>query len=209
MVFMLLLSTSIIWELTTRSTILVNSSLLLLYVWWLLGIKTFNTRNLIIAGVAGGLLLSTRGLAILPLLILYSNLFLKEKKWRELVIIGTILSITFALTLLPFALWNYSLFVFYNPFTLQEQHFLPGFVIAIVLLVCLGLGLSIKSRLNIYQYSGLMLFLTVAAYFVYMIVTEGSVAFINSRIDISYFIFAMPFLFAAMMEPSKKQEAKD
>lgn len=199
-VFISLASASVIWELTTRSTILINSCLILFYVWWLLNIKTFNTKNLIWAGIFGGLLLSTRGLAILPLIIIYSKLFLKERKWKEVMIIGSALTITFALTLLPFALWDYSLFVKYNPFTLQEQHFLPGYVIAIVLLLCLGLGLSIKNRFNIYLYSGLMLFLTVAAYFVYMIITEGSAAFMSSRIDISYFIFSMPFLFAALLK---------
>ena len=205
-IFMILFSTSIIWELTTRSTILVNSCLILFYVWWLLGIKTFNTRNLILTGIVGGLLLSTRGLAILPLIIVYSNLFLKEKKWKEVLIIGSVLTITFALTLLPFAMWDFKLFVQYNPFTLQEQHFLPGIVIVIVLLLCFGLGLNIKNRFNIYLYSGLMLFLTIAAYFVSMIITEGSIAFMNSRIDISYFIFSTPFLFAAMIEPIDRKE---
>ena len=205
-IFMILISTSIIWELTTRSTILVNSCLILFYVWWLLNIKAFNIQKLIIAGIIGGLLLSTRGLAILPLIIIYSNLFLKERKWKEVLIIGSVLAITFALTLLPFALWDYRLFIQYNPFTLQEQHFLPGIVIAIVLLICLGLGLRIKNRFNIYLYSGSMLFLTVAAYFVSMVITEGSIAFMNSRIDISYFIFSMPFLFAALLEPVEIQK---
>ncbi len=194
---LVLLSTSVIWELTTRSTMLVNSSLILVYAWWLLSIKVFNVKNLIIGGIAGGLLLSTRSLVLIPLVVIYSNLFLKERKWKEALILGTVLTITFILTLLPFALWDYKLFILYNPLTLQGD-FLPGPVIPIFMLLCLIVGLFIKVRANIYFYCGLMLFLIMAIYFVYRMITVDASAFMEDKIDISYFIFSMPFLFAAL-----------
>lgn len=160
--------------------------------------KEFNTKNLIIAGIVGGLLFSTRSLVLIPLVVIYSNLFLKKRKWKEVFILGGALIVTFVLTLLPFALWDYKLFILYNPLTLQGD-FLPATVIPIFMLLCLIVGLFIKYQSNLYFYCGLMLFLIMAIYFVYRMITVSPNAFMEDKIDISYFIFSMPFLFAALL----------
>jgi hypothetical protein len=206
-VFLALISTSLIWELTTRSTMLINGILVFMYTDFLLKRKSFSNKDLIIAGIAGGLLLSTRSLAVIPYIMVFTFLFLKEKKWKELFTIGLIIVSTFLLTLVPFILWDYRLFMKYNPITLQGS-FLPDIILVGYMIACFIAGLLIKSKESINFFCGLMLFGVVAIYFIDKGITVGPAAYMDNIIDISYFIFAMPYLFASVLQWGAKEVHK-
>ena len=183
-----------LWEIVGRSNIFFNSTLILISIVYFF--KTIEKKNLLWNGIIIGLLLSTRNVYAIP----YVVVFLFALKNREISIkntikIGIIAIITFAATFLPFVIGHFDDFLKMNPFIIQSSYLMPfEFSFACIILSFLSFFV-VKNRLDVYFWSALILFITIAVHFVWMSMQHGMYeAFFNSKADISYFILCVPFL---------------
>ena len=194
---LLVISTALIWEVTVRSANLINVSLILFYIAWLKK-QVESEKSLIIPGIIGGLLLSTRAIVIIPISVCWAFYFLRERKWNQFFTIAIFSALGFIFTLLPFLLWDYHLFMQYNPVTLQSS-FVPLPITALFVIGSFAAGFFVKNQRELFFYSGLLIFGVVSIYFTYKVNELGfTMAYIKSQADISYFILSLPFLFVSL-----------
>jgi hypothetical protein len=198
-----LISTALLWEVTRRSAILINVSLVLFYIAWLEK-QAESNKSLIIPGIITGLLLSTRSIVIIPIFMCWSFYFLRERKWKQFFVIAISSTLGFISTLLPFLLWDYHLFMQYNPVTLPSS-FVPVPIIAFFVICSVAAGFFIKNLHELFFYNGLLIFGVVASYFIYKVNEMGfNTAYIKSQADISYFILALPFFFVTLYKENDR-----
>jgi hypothetical protein len=191
---MALASPAFFWEFYSRSTIVVNVMLLLMYITWVPGLDRDKKWNVFFIGTLGGFLLSTRGLAIIPLTFCYAFVFLKKPNPTQLFILGCSFVGTFVLTLLPFVLWDFELFLQYNPMTLQSDY-LPKWFLVLVILASVALGIVINTPRTLLFAISVTLFVAISFSSVGRVIQYGfQDAFHGSIMDISYLIFVLPFL---------------
>lgn len=188
-----------LWEIVGRSNIFFNSTLILISIVYFF--KTIKNKNLFWNGIIIGLLLSTRNVYAIP----YVIVFLFALKNRDIsikntIIIGIIAMVTFAATFLPFVIGHFEDFQKMNPFIIQSSYLMPfEFSFGCIVLSFLSFFV-VKNRFDVYFYSGLVLFFTIALHFIWMSVQHGMYdAFYNSKADISYFILSIPFLLFHIM----------
>ena len=200
LIVVLLFSVTIFWEVVARSTIFSNSVFLFVYI-----NSFFNAGNLkkrgFMYGIMGGLILSTRGLVIIPLLLTFAFLFVRAGKWKDMIITGAALFFSFTSTLIPFFFWNPKLFLKYNPITLQAG-FLPFPVLFFFIITAFVLGIMAKTVYKAILFIGLILFFIVIAYFTYDTLRfDITSAYFGGISDISYSIFCLPFLLFCLFKP--------
>ena len=108
------------WEITTRSTIFINAVLFLLYLHFITSKDITKLKYFYISSIIGGLLLSTRLIFAIPLII-FCIFMLKNRliSFKSIIIWTIILLITFALTFIPFLIYNFNEFLKINPFIVQ------------------------------------------------------------------------------------------
>ena len=159
--------------------------------------------NFIVVCSLAGLLASTRFAAVIPIAFLYGYEFLLLN-WKRQVSFICITGITFALTFLPFALWDGAqLFFFeYNPFVLQTRQGNP-IILIIFALLAIGVTVYKKNDLQYFNiYAGAFLSLLVVITFTYNMVFSGNYDLYSSAFDITYFNMALPFYICAIAKPS-------
>lgn len=148
-----------------------------------------------LAGLAAvwGLLLSTRGVVIIPLTLAGFSLVRGRGLGRG-ALFGAMAAVFFAATLIPFYLWDPVFFADKNPYFVQSGY-IPGWALAIVLLTTAGIGWSGRSATQLFAATGLLLFATVFGCFLLAVVRTGFVHVLwENGFDISYFALPMPFL---------------
>jgi hypothetical protein len=198
-IFLLLISPFIYWEILARSTIFFFSLSWLIYSEWLLKKGMNNWVTVLISGIIGGLLLSTRFVYVVLLCIYGIYLLRKKIKLSYLMGWGVIVLITFALTILPFYLRFPTEFVRSNPFHTESSAFMPFEFNFLIIPIAIGCGVLSKNNIQVVFLSGIALFTTVLIYFLYRIRIDGWInAFYNSSADISYFILPIPFLLGVL-----------
>jgi hypothetical protein len=189
-----------LWETIYRSAIFLNATLILLYLLYLRKIDKKSTHWVI--GIVGGLLLSTRNVFILPYLLAFGYYFkVQEISFKQIVKIGFIMILTFALTFIPFV-WNHSSDFFkMNPFIIQSSFLIPRqYSLLFSLLALLGI-IFVKNNRDIVFATNIVLFFTICIYAIYCIKTVGfESAYFGSKIDVSYFIFCLPFALYNLLE---------
>lgn len=105
----------------------------------------------------------------------------------------------FALTLLPLYCMDPHAFVHLNPFVTQGDVLLP-----FPYVVCFA-GLSFvfpffcKGYSDVNFYSGIILFMTITGHVVYALLDGGMDAYLTAGADISYYLFAFPFLLKSVV----------
>lgn len=193
---LLFISTFYLWEIFSRSNVFINSVLVLFSIVYFNKEDELTMKRIIVTGILTGLLMSTRNVFAIPYII--SFLF----AWRtgrinfgKLVLLGTIAVLIFGATFLPFVIGHFQDFKTMNPFLVQSTFLIPfGYTIAFILLAVL-LGLRCNKVENVYFFSGLTLFISIAVYFVYHFVNKGfDETYFGSVGDVSYFILSVPFL---------------
>jgi len=205
----ILISTSLfyLWELSSRSNLFVNGTLVLVSIVYFFKKYDQTFKNNMMFGLFFGLLMSTRNVYAIPyfIAILYA-LRCRKIDFKNLIFLGLISLLVFASTFLPFV-WNHSeAFMVMNPFIIQSSFLMPfNYTIGFVLLAVLFSFLC-KKESDIYFYSGVVLFLTILCYFGYIVNKTGfREAFFGSRADVSYFILAIPFsIFYLLYEEQEK-----
>jgi hypothetical protein len=192
----LFLSVSVFWEISTRSTILVNSILFMVYLVWLGKVNFENAKQYWISAIIGGLLLSTRTIFALALVIYVVFLFKsKGVKLKSLIIWSLIIFGVLLLTFLPFLVFYSHEFLIRNPFNVQTDHLFPFNISVIFIALSVIAGFICSQKRELLYYICGMLVLVIVAYFYLCIQKYGfKDAYFNSGIDLSYMLFAFPFL---------------
>jgi len=185
------------WDLVCRSNIFFNAILILgCLIWFNMIEKQKFNRKMILNAIISGFVLSTRTVLVIPYIITYLYT-LKTRKITilNLIYFGIILILAFFITFIPFILNHFQDFLETNPFIVQSSSLIPlpytvGFIILTIVIAFLC-----KSETDTYFLSGLILFISILIYFIYYIALYGlHKAYLESTVDISYFIFCVPFL---------------
>lgn len=101
----------------------------------------------------------------------------------------------------------YSDFFTMNPFIIQSSFLVPKFYTLIFIVISILFAFLVKNKTDKFFYSGLSLFIAILIYAIYYVFNYGyEVSYINNKIDISYFIFSIPFLIKYLMEHNNKDE---
>lgn len=191
---LLLVSPMFLYEIVVRSELFSNMIIVMLFLSVFYGFKRKNNLiSLIIFGIVGGFLLSTRGIVLLIYLIFFGYYFKKQKPVQG-VAFTVSAAAGFLITLIPFIIWDKHYFLNYGPFAVQMSYIAPWMLIfaVAVSIVC---ALTITSEKMLYFAAACTLFCVVSLSFLLMIKNTGwHSALIDSGFDISYFAFALPFL---------------
>jgi hypothetical protein len=194
LLMLLVLSPAVWWEMACRSTIFLNSAMLLA------GMVVFDKKysdrlaQTVWFGLLFGLLLSTRSIAFLFI----AQVVVYKLKFRLFSVNGLVLAtcaaIAFTGTFIPVIALCKGTFLTYNPFIVQSSLAPPVFYGAIALF-----SLWVVSRCaDFYTFcivSGVVCFLIVAGYFIKTCFEVGlTTAYFGSIMDISYALLALPFL---------------
>lgn len=208
LLFYMFTSLYLIWEITTRSNLFTFTILVLLVLNEFIHFD--NKKILKFYGLAllTGLMLSTRSVYILPYIIFFlSSLINNEITFKKLFLFLLIALIAFISTFIPFIYFFYSDFFIMNPFIIQSSFLVPKFYTLIFIVISILFAFLVKTKTDKFFYSGLSLFIAILIYAIYHLFNYGyEESYINSKIDISYFIFCIPFLIKYLMENNDKDE---
>lgn len=195
-VVLLLSSFYMYWEILTRSNIFTNAALVVLL---LIGMEKEPHKKSHLSlwwAIPAGLLLSTRSifaLAYIPFFLFYLR--------NGSISIGrlaffTALSVAvLGLTLLPLILLFPEEWSQLNPFIIQSTFLMPQGYGLLFIALAVVFGFLLRQSTDIYFSAGMVLFISMVVYGLYHIATRGfQIAYFESSVDISYFIFAVPFL---------------
>ena len=193
---LLCLSIFYLWEIVGRSNIFTNSVFVLFSIVYFHKKKELTLHRILITGFLAGLFLSTRNVFVIPYLIAF--LFaLKTGRitFGKLVLMGTIVILTFAMTFLPFVIGHFGDFKTMNPFLVQSTFLIPfGYTVGFIAMAVL-FGFLCNKVEDVYFFSGLTLFISIAVYIIYHIVNTGfTETYFGSVGDVSYCILGVPFL---------------
>lgn len=183
------------YEIAVRSDLITNMLLVATIVEWLIHKNIKLSQYTILIGIIAGLILSTRLIAIIPICAIYGYEFLRIGWKKQLLLILTTAA-TFALTFLPFLLWEGSTLLFFqfNPFVLQTRQG-SWLVLCIFAIIAIAATLLMKNKLQ-YRFicTGVILSILVSLAFVEKMWQEnlwGGV--FSSAFDITYLSTALPF----------------
>ncbi len=185
-----------LWEVFSRSNILVNAALVLAVIIYFLKQKNFDSfKTRLIVAVLIGLVMSTRNVFVIPFIILFLYA-LKAKifSFAQAFSIGAIALFIFAITFVPFVIGFWEDFLVMNPFLIQSSVLIPFSWSFSCILISAGFFLLCRRNLDVFFYSGLALFLTIIAHFAYQSIDHGLYgALFDSYADVGYFMLGMPF----------------
>lgn len=204
------LSTFYIWEIASRSNVLINSILILLSISYFENFKKYSTYKILISSAIIGCLLSTRNVFAIAYIIYFMYVLLDKKiNFKQLFVITVLSIFFFSCTFIPFVKGHFDKFFEMNPFIVQSTYLIPfGYTIAF-LCIAFASSFLVKSFNDAIFYIGINLFTSILIYCIYLIVEIGfHQAYIASVIDISYFIFCIPFLLIYHLKTSTKFESK-
>ena len=143
---------------------------------------------------AVGLLACTRILVLIPITVLLLPYFIRLNL-RSQVCVSLLMLVIFALTFVPFALWDWQAFYYFqnNPWSLQTwQGNLLDFILFVPITVFLALNYK-GCGFRYYRNSALMLAVFVAVTFVHNMYQGENWDLFSSSYDITYFSSALPF----------------
>ncbi len=197
-----------LWEVVTRSPLFLNSTLIVILAIWY---NSLDKRRwgfyLAVNAILAGFLLSTRNVYIIPYIILFLySLLYKQISFKNLFLYSILSVSTFAITFIPFVLNYLDDFFVMNPFIVQSSFLIPfHFTIAFFTIAIVG-AFFCKQKLDTFFFSGITLFTSIVIYFIYHIFRVGfHAAYLESVVDISYFIFCIPFLLYYLIKSEQDQ----
>lgn len=192
---LMLSSFPLYWEIFTRSTIFFNAVLFALFVLSLKNFGSMPNRLFYLSAIVGGLLFSTRNVFVLTLvpwglyvLFVEKVPFIRCFKWAICFVAA------FAASFLPVILINPSEFFTQNAFIIQGSFLMPFALVLVFVLLSAAAFLLCKRFADVVFYGGGILFITIVGYGVYHLFANGIQAYLDAQMDISYFLFAFPFL---------------
>jgi len=183
------------WEIGVRSNVFTFSLLSLMALELFSSMLKKPKVSIYWSAVLCGLILSTRSVSVLALVVYFLSAFLlKEVNFKQIVSYGVVMTLTFLATFIPFIIGYGDAFWRINPFIVQSTFLLPSYYNIGFIAIAIGLSFLVRSNVDRLFYSGLSLFIAIVIYSLYHLSNFGiRAAFFESSIDISYFIFCMPF----------------
>jgi hypothetical protein len=208
----LLTSPIFLWETISRSAIFLNATLVLAFLIYLRTCNFSEIKSVILAAFLGGLLLSTRNVFALTF-ILAAGYYMKSKKIsiKMAFIALLVMGLTFLFTFLPFIYGFWNEFLVINPFIIQSAVLVPFQYTLIFFAFAFYCIRFVKTEQDIVYYSAVVLFITICGYAPYVMYGYGynfgfEGGFYGSAIDLSYFIFCLPFALYALVDNSENIE---
>lgn len=204
------------WEIAVRSNIFSYTLLALIVLRAFIKDMEVDKPGTYILAILTGLMLSTRSIYILVYVIFFLPLVIRKGvQFKRVFILIFIAFLAFLSSFLPFIISFPDEFIKMNPFVIQSSFLIPEIYTLIFIVLAVVLAFFVKSNSDRIFYSGMSLFISILIYSIYHIARLGfDKAFIESKIDISYFIFCIPFLMLyllsniedeiAVMHPRKK-----
>ncbi len=197
---LLIASPAYLYEVVTRSDMMTNFLLVGSVVNYLVYFKITLKSHLIAIAILCGLTASTRLTAILPLFMLYFQEF-TQVSWQRKISFLLIVVITFAVTFLPFWIWdaNTLLYSDHGPFALQTSQ-IRDFDLIVFLVISVWLACKWKAKyVKLYAYTAVLLGFMVAYTFIFNMATRGDWSrLFGSTYDITYFNMALVFVIATL-----------
>lgn len=197
---LLIASPAYLYEVVTRSDMMTNFLLVGSVVNYLVYFKITLKSHLIAIAILCGLTASTRLTAILPLFMLYFQEF-TQVSWQRKISFLLIVAITFAVTFLPFWIWdaNTLLYSDHGPFALQTSQ-IRDFDLIVFLVISVWLACKWKAKyVKLYAYTAVLLGFMVAYTFIFNMATRGDWSrLFSSTYDITYFNMALVFVIATL-----------
>ena len=147
-----------------------------------------------------GLLVCTRLLVLIPVGLLLLP-YLIRMNWRRQIMLVLLTAIVFLLTFVPFALWDWQVFYYfqYNPWALQtRQGNLSDFILFVPLAIFLAMNHKGIPKLY-YRNSVLMIISFVLVTLVHNMYLGENWDIFSSAYDITYFSSALPFCMLAVV----------
>jgi hypothetical protein len=192
-----------LWEVAVRSELFSNMVIVILLLY---GCETIKAEkriwSMIVLGACAGLVLSTRGIVLIPFLMYFSGYFSR----REMIcasVFSISLVISFVSTLLPLYIWAPDLFLTNNPFLLQSSY-IPMPFLGAVLVISIIAGRSFRTFDRLLLRCGYVLWGLDAILFLKAVVQEGWDPIVFQHgFDISYFQFPTPFLLLSLFHKRK------
>ena len=191
-------SPAVMWEILARSTVIYNSVFFYILLLYLSRFNSFNKCQYIVTAIAAGLLASTR-VALAMSFVIWGVYMLRQRTpFVRIALWAAVALASFALTFLPLLIAYGEEFIEMNPFVVQSSLTNGGEVLIFTVLAVVT-GLLPKSHRTLMFWLG--------AYFTAIITinfTGCAVQFslhealFMSEMDISYFLFAFPFLTDSM-----------
>ncbi|WP_090753907.1 hypothetical protein [Nonlabens sp. Hel1_33_55] len=164
------------------------------------------SKGILINAIILGLLLATRSVYSLAYVVFFIS-FLKTRmiNVRQAAAYSAIILTSFVLTFVPLLLFYFDDFFKMNPFIVQSSFLLPASLIPLLFIIAVIFGFLAKTTWQRFLYSGFTIFLSILIYAIYLISQYGFLeALYQSKIDISYFIFSIPFLLIGKLTFTKK-----
>jgi hypothetical protein len=196
-IFLLIAAPIFLYEIVVRSDLFSNMVMVMLY---LAVVEIIGERasrvGLILLGLIGGLLLSTRGIVLLIYIPFFGYLFRSKIIRDGLFYLSMFLG--FSLSLVPFLVWDWTKFTNFGPFSIQLSH-IPHWTLILAIISSLCCALTLGSLKRIYSSIGFILFGVTFMLFIISVFDFGWYqAVLGDRFDISYFCFALPFLLISL-----------
>ena len=206
-----ILSVPMLWEVMTLSNIITYSSMVVIGLYYFDKSLLGNGKRLLLLSIVLGFLLSTRSVFSLTYIVFFlSYLTTKTLSFKEFLIYTLLVLTAFSLTFLPLIISFPSQFLEMNPFIIQSSFLLPQKYMPVLFATAFLLGWKARSSQNRFLFSGYVLFFGILFYAVYVVYKHGlSSAFFNSFMDISYFLFCVPFLLLGLNKEFEKSMAID
>lgn len=198
----LLLATWLYWEIATRSNVFTYSALITLgLIAFERSAGTNDKRWRIAYALLCGLLLATRSAFAVAYIFVFGKETFTDLRNIRKIIHPVVALLAFAGVFVPFALiWPGDFWVI-NPFIVQSDFLLPSGIVYCYLGVALIVTLLLRSTKSVQYVCGWLLFSLILLYFVYQSSVHGiSTAYLDSKIDLSYFLFCVPpFLYSLII----------
>jgi hypothetical protein len=203
LIFLLITAPMFLYEIVVRSDLFSNMVMVILYlaIFEILS-REPNRPGLIILGIVGGLLLSTRGIVLL-IYVAFFGYF-----WRRKIIRDGLFFISmffgFLLTVVPFLIWDWRYFTNFGPFSIQLAH-IPNWLLILSVASSIYCALTIRSLKRIYSSVSFILFGVTGVAFATMVFNCGWYkTVLGDGFDIGYFCFTLPFLLISLDFPEKE-----
>jgi len=205
-VVLLLLAPIFLFEIVTRSELISNIIIIIIYLGVLeISIPRARPVSLALLGVGAGLLLSTRLIGALIFGCFLMHLF--KRKIGSGILFLIFMAAGFLATLLPFIIWDREAFM--RPLLIQSSY-APAWLIIAALMVSIIAGALARTPKAVYVSIAFTLFSAVAAAFLITVSSVGwASAVIGSGFDISYFGFPLPFLLMSLILPEQEISGVD
>ena len=202
-----LLSVTVYYEIITRSTILLNSIIFLLYYLQLKNLSKFSTRKFYLYAILGGIIFSTRNVFAIPMILWGMNVIItKEIPLLRLTKWCLFFILSFATTFLPFFIANPTEFMQHNPFITQGDAIIPFTHIIIFIALTFLLPIILRKKTDIIFLSILLLFSLISYHVIFAISNIGINAYFRGGADISYYIFCYPFILNILTQKEKNND---